>query len=309
MRHILPILMVASAPVLSANPITQVQGFLGYSSDDYAFDSEQYAEDNEFAPFSEGDSDLGVQEILRPTPRRAKVRFDFTNDFLWTNNAPSPTPATDGESTLWIGRAALDWRPRLVGPVFADLGVSQEVLRFHNSNAIDFENLEARAGVFASLPDLDDTVVFARYEYQRLTSGSLSDGDYNAQRIRLGARKVLWADARNEISAGLDLAFDLNAKPSILERTEYSGDLAYRYFITPKLHAAAYCRVSYFDYDSFGRHDWAFNPGIDLVWNICENGRIYTSLYFSENDSNTPLGFNDYESWTTGLGLGMQLRF
>ena len=48
-----------------------------------------------------------------------------------------------------------------------------------------------------------ELMVFARYEYQRLTSGSISEGDYNAQRIRIGARKVLWADARQEISAGL----------------------------------------------------------------------------------------------------------
>lgn len=314
MRHTLPILSLAVLTLCpnawSASPITRVQGLLGFSpAEDYELDSEAYAEENEFAPFSPGDSDLGVQEILRPTPARAMFRFDFTNEFLWTNNAPSATPATDGTSTLWIGRAALNWRPRLVGPVFADLSVSQEMLRFHNSTAIDFENLDARAGVFASLPDLDDTLVFARYEYQRLTSGSLSDGDYNAHRIRIGARKVLWANARNEISAGLDAAFDLGAKPGNLERDEYSGDIAYRYFITSKLSASAFCRVSYYDYDALGRRDWAFNPGIDLNWSICENGRIFTTIYFSENDSNTPFGFNDYESWTTGLGIGMNLSF
>jgi len=314
MRHSLPTLTLAalilSPAAFSASPITRVQGLLGFDpADEYEFDSEQYAAENAFAPFSPGDSDLGVQEILRPTPKRAAVRFDFINEFLWTNNAPSATPATDGESTLWIGRASLGWRPRLFGPVFADIGVSQEVLRFHNSTAIDFENLDARAGVFASLPDLDDTLVYARYEYQRLTSGSLSDGDYHAQRIRIGARKVLWANARSEVSAGLDAAFDLDAKPAPLERNEYAGDIAYRYFITPKLNASVFCRINYFDYDTAGRADWAFNPGIDVAWNICENGRLFTSLYFSENDSNTPFGFNDYESWTTGLGVGMNYRF
>jgi hypothetical protein len=314
MRHIHQATLIAtlalSATAFSASPIARVQGLLGFSAvEDYEFDSGEYAADNEFAPFSSADEDLGVQEILRPVPARAEIRFNFINEFLWTNNAPSAAPATDGTSTLWIGRAALNWRPRIVGPVFADLAVSQEMLRFHNSTAIDFENLEARAGVFASLPDLDDTIVFARYEYQRLTSGSLSDGDYNAHRLRIGARKVLWANARQELSAGLDAAFDLGAKPGLLERDEYAGDLAYRYFITPKLSAAAYCRVSYFDYDAFGRADWAFNPGVELNWKICPGGRVFTSLYFSENDSNTPFGVNDYESWTTGLGIGMNLSF
>jgi hypothetical protein len=314
MRPCIPILTASAlmlAPAASpANPITRAQGLLGYGPiDDYEFDSGEYAELNEFAPFSPGDSDLGVQEILRPTPERAPVRFDFVNEFLWTNNAPSPVPATDDESALWIGRAALDWRPRLAGPLFADLALWQEVLRFDDSAAIDFENFQTHAGVFASLPDLDDTVLFARYEFQRLTSGSLSDGDYHAQRLRIGARKVLWADARNELSAGLDAAFDINAKPAVLERNEYSGDIAWRHFLTPKLHTSLFCRVSYFDYDTAGRRDWAYNPGIDLVWKVCEDGRIFTTLYFSENDSNTPFGFNDYESWTTGLGVGMTLRF
>ena len=122
--------LILALPALAANPITRVQGMLGYSpAEDYEFDPEEYIEDNEFAPFSPGDSDLGVQEILRPTPTRSPVRFDFTNEFMWTSNAPSVIPANDTQSSLWIGRAALRWHPRLVGPVFADLTVSQEVLR------------------------------------------------------------------------------------------------------------------------------------------------------------------------------------
>jgi hypothetical protein len=309
------LVLAALAPGLTvipaqADPVTRVQGLLGLdAAGELEFDPEEYAERNEFAPYSPADSDLGVQEILRPTPRRAPVRLDITNEFLWTDNAPSPTRATDDQSTLWIGRAAAAWRPRLVGPLFADLGLVEEVLRFDDSAAIDFENLDTRAGVFASLPDLDDLLVFGRYEYQRLTSGSLSDGDYLAQRIRIGAQKVLWADARQQFGAGLDAAFDVETKPAVLERDEYALDLNYTYQLAPALVGRVFCRTGYFNYAGAGRHDWAWNPGIDLIWTCCDYGRMYVSLYFSENDSNTPGGVNDYESWTTGLGIGANFQF
>ncbi len=304
------VVLALSTANLPADPVTRVQGLLGLGAgNDLEFDPDEYSKDHEFAPYSPADSDLGVQEILRPVPDRAPVRVDVSTELLWTNNAPSPTRATDDESWLWIGRAAAAWRPRLVGPLFADLGVLQEVLRFDDSAAIDFENLDTHAGVFASLPDLDDLLVFGRYEYQRLTSGSLADGDYLAQRVRLGARKVLWSDGRQEFGAGLDAAFDLETKADAFQRNEYALDLAYRCRLATDLEARVFCRTSFFDYDEAGREDWAWNPGVDLVWYFSDAGRLYATVCFSENDSNTPFGANDFESWTAGLGVGLQFQF
>lgn len=310
-----PLLVAAAAlgfaaQPMFADPVSRVQGLLGMGAgEDFEFDPEAYAAGHEQAPYSPADSDLGVQELLRPVPARAPVRVDVSSEFLWTDNAPSAARPTDDESWLWIGRAAAGWRPRLVGPLFADLGLVQEVLRFDESAAIDFENLDTHAGVLASLPDLDDLLVFGRYEYQRLTTGSLTDGDYLAQRLRFGARKVLWADGRQELGAGLDAAFDLDTKQDAFQRNEYALDLGWRCQLAADLEARAYCRTSFFDYDEDGREDWAWNPGVDLIWYFCDAGRLYASVYFSENDSNTPFGVNDYESWTAGLGVGLNFRF
>ncbi len=301
---------LVTSPLAFADVITPVQGFLGTGTQlpeqsDY---SEPKSNNGDFAPFSPADSDIGAQEVLTPYPGRSPFLFDFQTAFYRTDNAPSGNPATDEPSWFWAGRASVAWRPRLAGGFFGDFAVAEDVLRFDDSAAYDYENTAVTAGVVKTIPQLDDLLLFGRYEYQRLTSGSLSDSDYFAHRIRLGARKVVIATPRNELSLGADVAFDLGAKQSTLERNEYAIDLAYRFFLTDEIYTLLTWRASKFDFDT-NRDDWAHAVGLELIWQFTRDARANLSLFYDLNDSNTPLGLNDYESWSGGIGAGITLRF
>ena len=295
-----------------ADILTSTQRFFGMGGQvpSYTDDSEE-VEPTVLgqAPYSPADSDLGVQSILVPRGDTEPLIFNFSSSISRIDNAPSGNPATDTDSWVSNSSVSLTWRPHLVSGWFADLGISQDLIRYDRSNALDFENFNLRAGVFKSLPDLDDTVLFARYEYQRLTFTSFSNGQYNAHRIRAGALKTLWEMPGHQLTGGLSGSYEWYAQPSFVMRNEYAADLAYHYAISSSLNAVASVRVARSNFDEFGRDDWTYGLGVDLVWQINPDFNAIASVYYDRNDSDTFGNANEYESWTTGVGVGLEWSF
>jgi len=263
-------------------------------------------------PYSPADSDLGIQEVLVERGSKEPIMFDFTTSILRTDNAPSGSALTDESSWVSASRMSLTWRPHIVQGWFADVGLGQELYRYDRTNALDFENTSLRAGIYKNLPDLDDTVFFARYEYQRLTFESLSDSVYHAQRIRAGLQKTLWAIPRHQLTGSLSGAYEWTARPDAIKRNELGVDLAYRYAIVDNIYTVLSTRVSGYDYDQGDREDLTFGAMLELNWQISPNLTATASVSFDKNNSDSTAGLaalNDYESWAAGLGVGLNWSF
>ena len=301
--------LVISAQADILTPVQQFFGLGGQSVGEEYQDLQREYQGEEFAPYSDADSDLGVQEILAPTSNRAKVMIDLATAAYFTDNAPMAVGPNMESSWLWYSRLTAAWRPHLANGWHADLSASQEFLRFDRTGALDYENSTLRLGVVKSYADLDDLVIFARYEYQRLTTGTLTNGDYQAQRLRVGLQKVLWETALESLSAGIDTGYEITARPESLERNSYGVELAHRYRFTSSLSSLVSLRSEYYDYKLLGREDWSHKLGLELIWEISSATRANVSVFFDKNDSNSPLGANDYQAWTSGLGVGLTYDF
>jgi hypothetical protein len=322
-KYLILTILVASGLAAQADILTSTQRFfgLGGQSPDYTESAEEtQASILGQAPYSPADSDLGVQEILEERGDREPVSFDFNSSFLLTDTAPSGNPLTDRSSWVLISSAAIGWRPHLAQGWFADLGLGYDMVRYDRTNALDYENMVTRLGVFRVMPELDDTIFFARYEYQRITSKSLTEGDYNAQRIRAGLQKVLWSAPRQQLSGSLSGAYEWSAHPQTLERNEISLDLSYRYAFTDSLYTVISARASRFAFDEKSsfvdtdeRRDWTYGLSAGLFWQISEHFSANASVFFDKNDSNTRTFFgpnaNEYEAWSGGIGFGAQWLF
>ncbi len=313
MKNKFLVFTLLSATAASADVLTSTQRFfgLGGQSPSYSEGGEEvFPSALDQAPYSPADSDLGVQEILVERPESTPVQFDISTSIFVTDNAPT-TGFLTGSDSSWISAtaASLAYRPHIAYGWFADMGLGYDFIRFDDSAATDYENLNLRLGAFRIFPELDDAVLFVRYEYQRLTTGSLANGDYNAQRIRAGLQKTLWSAPRHRLSTTLSTAYEWSAHPASLERNEFALDLSYRYSITDAIYTVASARGYRFEYDQAGREDWTYSMGLELIWQINQNFSASTSLFFDKNDSNTGFGANDFQAWTAGVGVGMQLSF
>lgn len=306
------VLSVFTAANAGADILSDLSPFLGSSRFDYDptfFVPDAAVLDPQYAPFSPADSDLGVQQILGTHSGRAPVNVTFDTSISYTDNAPGITPLNDEPALFSASRIAAFWRPRIAHGWFADVGLAQELFRFEGSKAVDFENFEPYLGVVKSIPDLDDLLIFARYEYQRITTGSISDSSYSAQRIRTGFQKDLLLASRYQLSAGLDAAFDLTADAETQKRNEYSADVTYIYWLTDNLSSNLSWTGSNWDFREGGREDWNHIFGLELTWAPCKNVSVYANVFYTNHDSNAPLDANDFEAWQSGIGFGLNHSF
>lgn len=315
---LLPVLFAAGA---HADVLSQTHSLLGSSRPEYdpaSLQSGTSMEDPAYAPFSPADSDIGVQQVLGEYKGLPPVNVAFDLSFNFTDNAPGEVSALNEESWFLAGRLAAAWRPRIAYGWFADVGLSQDLYRFEGENAADFENLEPYLGVVKSIPELDDLIFYTRYEYQRITAGSLSDGNYSAQRIRTGFQKELLLSSRYQLSAGINAAWDIDANSENLQRDSYTADVSYTYWFLDDLSATLSWSGSIWDFDApsdpftsnnQSRKDWSQIVGLELTWAPCRNAVIYTNIFYTNLHSNAPDGRNDFESWQTGIGMGLNLTF
>ncbi len=311
MRKKIIIAIVLGSISAQADVLTPVQRFFGMGGQvpDYAGEAgEAPPTALGQAPYSPADSDLGVQEILMERPDTAPILVDFSTAIYRTDNAPAFNPGGSESSWVSSSRLSLAWRPHLIQGWFGDIGAGQDILRYDRSDATDFENTNLRLGTYKIIPDLDNTVFYARYEYQRVTTTSFGDGDYNAQRIRAGLQKIVWAAPRHQLSAGISGAYEWATQPDSLERNEMSLDMAYRYSFTDSIYTLATARAARYSFDQDGRDDWTYGLGLELVWQVNRNFRASASMFFDKNDSDTGTA-NEYEAWSAGLGIGAQWLF
>lgn len=309
--HILLVPIFAAASV-RADILSDLSPFLSSSRPDYdpaSIEPDSATGNPGYAPFSPADSDLGVQQILGTYSGRAPVNVTFDTSVSYTDNAPGEIPLDDEAAWFSASRLAAFWRPRIACGWFADIGLAQELLRFEGSKADDYENFEPWIGVVKSIPELDDLVFFTRYEYQRITSGSLSDSSYSAQRIRTGLQKNLLLASRYQLAAGLDAAFDLTADADTQERNEYSADVSYTYWFADHLSSTLSWTGSMWDFKHDGREDWNHIVGLELTWTPCKNAIIYTNVFYTNHDSNADFDANDFEAWQSGIGFGVNYSF
>jgi hypothetical protein len=308
----LTLVSIGLAVSVQADVLTPVQQFFGLGGqavgEEYEDLQREYVGEDR-APYSPADSDLGVQEILVPTHQRPTFVLDLTTSAFFTDNAPMAVGPNKEPSWLSYTRLLASWRPHLVNGWHADLSATHELLRFDRTGTLDYENSTLRLGLVKSFSDLDDLVFFSRYEYQRLTTGSISNGDYHSQRIRVGIQKTIWETAIQSVSVGIDTGYEITTRPDSLARQYYGIELAHRYLITPELSALTSWRSDYYDFDQFGREDWSHKLGLELIWSISAVTRVNASVYFDKNDSNSPFGANDYQAWTAGLGIGLTYDF
>ncbi|MBK1831524.1 outer membrane beta-barrel protein [Verrucomicrobiaceae bacterium R5-34] len=301
-------LTASSVASFAIDALSPVERFLGDGFDPDEYSDQNLDQQKRFAPTSPGDSDLGDQLILKRYQGRAPLRFDIATHLFWTDNVAS-TRSNEDDGVIWKTRAAASWKPRIGDNLFADFSITQSIYRYDSPSRLDFERTDGRVGLVKIVPEFFDMLFFARYEYARVTSGSLSDGIYNSHRLRVGAHKVFLSTPKHTAYVALDYAYDLNTKPSRLERDEYSAHLGYTYQITDDLKAVFFYHLALYDYDQAGRDDVNQVAGAELYWQLNRSARVHASLLYAENDSNLSDGAADYSAFQGGLGLGMTFNF
>ena len=263
-------------------------------------------EQNDFAPATPGDSDIGQQLILKSAPKNRWFRAYADAFGYWTNNAAN-TSVGEVDDWFWGGRIGFGFQPRIARRLFADIDVQQQLFRYDRFDELDFESLDAGIGLLYIEPRLADSIFFVQFNYNRLSNDDFSDNLMNSVSVRAGVQKTFLINRRNSFSVSLMGDWDIYNDLDELERHEYIGDLTYRFKIMRDLVFSLTYRYTWFDYLQVDRGDSLNILGASLVWSPKKWIDVYATSNYNFNDSN--IDAYDYETATLGGGIGVKVKF
>ncbi len=263
-------------------------------------------DENEFAPESIGDDDIGQQLLLKDAERERWLNAQADTFLFWADNPANLANGGD-EDVFWGSQISLGAQPRLAERLYLDAFVSQQLYRFSENSFLDYEYLQASLGLIYLEPKLSDSIIFLQGQYGRTTSNDFGQGTLNSFSMLGGIQKTFVFDRSNSIYLNLMGDWDVASDVGNLEHAEYIADITYRYKIMRDLVLSASYRFTWFDYYNVDRSDGLNILGLYLNYSPYKWMNIYAGGTFNTNNSN--VDSFDYNATNLGGGLGILIRF
>jgi hypothetical protein len=263
--------------------------------------------ENDYAPASPGDTDLGDQLILKRLEKVQPFTAWLDSSVFWTDNAAN---VDQGKIDDWfyVGGVNLAWQKQLKGRLFGDAYLGQHWYAYDELSDLDYENGEASAGILVLAPELGNSIFHLHYYYQRITQGLDESPIYDTHNIRVGGQKTFLIDRLNSVNLSLMSSFSMDAEPDILRRHEHSAHVGYNLKITRELLFSLTYRLVYYDYFNLeGREDWYQNFGAFVTWRPRKYMELSAGYNFTLNKSN--LDAFDYEAHLAGPSIVLKYQF
>lgn len=258
--------------------------------------------DTESSP-SDDDS-FGAQLILKSQerPRSWVVSGGISTIFTSNVGLASADPKDD---IFVIANAAVGWSKRLSPTLEANAGAQASIFRYDKASELDFQSAGFGAGLNWTPPSLRGVSLFGRYDFTELFS---SDGDHILMDhvLTAGAQKMFVFGRSHSLAVGTVGSFGL-ADPGVAQRSQVGGYIGYRLHLTRKLETDFLYRPAVHIYTDADRAD--FNQVVS--WNFRYRLTDWADLtaFASYGLNRSDRSVFDYKVFTSGAGLGVNVRF
>ncbi len=258
------------------------------------------------APAAEGDSDLGVQSLLRAkeTPHPWSLFAD--GGFIYTTNvALTDHNARDDFFFVGEGGASYEWTP--TRDLSLSAAVREQYFAYNRYDQLDFGAFNAALAAAYTAHRLDDVVLSAQLGFTRLTHGGVFDREfYRNGSLALGAQKVFSFGRAQLVSLGGDIDLGLSL-PHAAEREEFGLSTGYIVQITRHLSVQTGGRAAYFLYAATSRQDFNASGSTGLTYTFtpwCSAGATVSGTVDRSNRT-----VFDYNVLNSGASVFFRLRF
>jgi len=258
------------------------------------------------APQSPGDSDLGEQLLLMPQSVYEPLSLRLSQRGTWTSNAAltEDDELDDFFSHTEVGAAFV---PSLFGNTFAEIGADYGIYRYAEHSLLDFDSLEARAGIIQALPGLGSSSVWLRYNHLRLLSGRGHDEIFTDHSIEAGLYFPIPLAARQSAFLSYASEFSIDGNPGYARRHEHRLMTGYKIEPTDRMEVAAYYEFAVLDYIEAGRMDLLHTAGLSWTTHLTQGIDLILAGSYSINDSD--MVGADYEVGDIGTSLSIKVQF
>jgi hypothetical protein len=253
---------------------------------------------------SSDDDSFGTQVILKSKERVRQFAITGDASVFYTNNV-ALTRSGKIDDVFFVANAGASWTPRLNPHLEAQLAAHASIFRYHDTAALDFENLGVGAGLFWTPENFGGIGVFAHYDFIELLNRH-SDEILNDHEFTIGAQKIFSMGRCQSFTVGASAMAGIT-DPESARRQQLGLFFGYHLQVTRALETEIFYRLAFQFYDAANRND--FNQVIS--WNLRYRIATWADLnaFFSYGNNRSEDSAFDYSVATGGGGMGVTLRF
>lgn len=256
------------------------------------------------APPSPGDADLGEQVILRRREKLTPFKLFADVSGFYTDNA-ALTDRHRLDDFFLVAQVGISYQTRIATDLYAEVTVRQATFRYAEFDDLDFDSLNAGAGLTYICRPLWGLAFSVRYNFNRLTDGSQHDEFFKNHTVTVAAQKSFELSKAHYVYAGYSSLFAWS-EPVAPERDEHGIYLGYHASLTRAISADLTYRVALFDY-VHGRDDWNQSVALTVKWDVRRWLSFSATASGGFNRSNQSVF--DYNVFTTGVGIFGSISF
>jgi hypothetical protein len=262
--------------------------------------------DSSHAVASPNDPDLGEQAILKRAENYQAWTFFAATPFSYTSNVALSRSGEQGDA-LFSPAVGLTYAPRITKTLYANFGLSQQFFYYDSFDGLNFASFDARAGLVYIMPKLQNLMLRADYDFNRLTSDDLGSEFFSDHSLNFGMEIPVRIGRAMQVSGGADVSFSVAHSPAGPARHDYSTFVGYSVNMTRDLTLSSVARFAVRDYVQGNRVDVSGILTLSANYRFNKWLSANASSTFATNFSNQSVF--DYDVFNLGGALALNLRF
>ena len=253
------------------------------------------------------DSDMGEQQILKRQTEYLPFTAAAGTTVFYTSNA-ALTHHGDRGDVVTAPLAAVYYEPKITNNLYAFADVRQQFFYYGNYHDLDFGSLDVEAGLSYSVPELDNLILRAEYDFNRLTSSDrVLDEFFSNHSLILNAEWPYRISRNQLLSLGTDANLSLGADHQFPRRNDYEVYAGYSIYLTRQFILSGAGRFTVRDYHQNDRTDESEILSISATYRLTPWWDVSAVSTFAHNNSNQE-SF-DYNVANLGGSLAFSLKF
>ena len=256
---------------------------------------------------SPNDADLGEQQILKRVDRYQPFTVSVGMPFYWTSNVAL---ARSGERSDFIEApvAGIYYEPRITQTLYGLVDVREQLFFYDKYDNFNVGAFDVDVGLSCFLPQMDNLILRAQYNYNRLTMKDSFDDFFSNHALIFNAEVPVRLGRAQQISFGTTAHISLTADPEAPRRNDYEAYVGYTANLTRAFNVNAVGRFVIRDY-----YHQDSRVDVSEVLSVTANYRV--TKYFTASALSTLAASQsnhsvfDYNVANVGGALSLAIKF
>lgn len=250
------------------------------------------------------DDSFGVQQVLKANEQQPHWFVGANQSLFFTNNAALTRRDTVSDG-LSVTDMAAGWMSTLQPGLQIQAALHASIFRYFDTSALDFENLGASVGAAWAPREWSGLALFSHYDFIELLDKHsreiLSEHDWT-----IGVQKPFVFGRAHSLTVGI-LGMVGTSDPFSEQRDQLGGFASYHVQLARKFEVNLSYSLNGYFYNKGDRKDLNQIISSAAIYHFNQWASVAAFISFADNRSNhAPF---DYDVFTTGGGVGLNVRF